>query len=69
MAAIAHGNREWAQRIAARVESGELVGRYAIVMASAVLGRPILRGGKHVQRPDVKDRQAGDYCDDEMVAL
>lgn len=69
MASIANGSREWARRIAARVEAGEFIERYAIGLASAVLGRPILRGGKHAVRPDGKDRQAGDRHDDEMVTL
>ena len=69
MAAIANGSREWARRIAARVEAGERVARYAVSLASEALGRPILRGGKHAQRPDAKDRQAGDFTNDEMVPL
>lgn len=68
MRGIAQGSREWAKRIAARVESGQFVERYPITLAAEVLGRPILRGGKHAQRPDVKDKQAGDRHDD-MVPL
>lgn len=69
MAAIANGSRAWALRIAQRVESGEFIERYAIGLASEVLGRPILRGGRHAERPDSKDRQAGDRHDDEWVPL
>lgn len=69
MAAVANGNREWARRIAARVEAGERLDRYAVNLASDALGRPILRGGKHAVRPDAKDRQAGDFHDDELVPL
>lgn len=69
MAALANGNREWARRIAARVEKGERIDRYVVNLASEALGRPILRGGKHAVRPDAKDRQAGDFRNDEMVPL
>lgn len=69
MAALANGSREWARRIAARVEAGERVDRYAVNLASEALGRTILRGGKHAYRPDAKDRQAGDFRDDELVPL
>ncbi len=69
MAGLASGNREWARRIAARVEAGERVDRYSINLASEALGRRILRGGKHAVRPDAKDRQAGDFHDDELVPL
>ena len=69
MAAVANGSRAWALRIAQRVESGEFIERYAINLASEVLGRPILRGGKHAARPDAKDLQAGDHHDDEWVPL
>ena len=69
MAGLASGNREWARRIAARVEAGERVDRYSVNLASEALGRRILRGGKHTFRPDAKDRQAGDSHDEELVPL
>lgn len=69
MAALANGNREWARRIAAKVEAGERIDRYAVNLAAEALGRPILRGGKHAERPDAKDKQAGDFRNDEMVPL
>lgn len=65
-----NGDKAWAHRIAKRVEGGELIERYAVNLAAEVLGRPILRGGKHAVRPDAKDRQAGDlHGRDEMVAI
>ena len=69
MAGLTNGNREWARRIAARVEAGERLDRYAVNLAAEALGRTILRGGKHALRPDAKDRQAGDFNDDELVPL
>lgn len=63
------GDRAWARRLAERVEAGEFVGHLAVEMASEVLDRPILRGGKHAVRPDTKDLQAGDYHDDDRVAI
>lgn len=66
------GDKAWAHRIAKRVEAGEVIDRYAVNAASEVLGRPILRGGKHAVRPDAKDRQAGDlhsHSRDEMVPI
>lgn len=60
------GSKAWAYRLAARVEAGEFVERSVIELASQVIGRPILRGGKHAVRPDAKDRQAGDF---DMVPL
>ena len=63
------GDRSWARRLADRVESGEVVERFPIELASEVLGRQILRGGKHAVRPDTKDLQAGDYHDDDRVAI
>lgn len=66
-----NGDKSWAFRLACRVESGECVERYAVNLAAEVIGRPILRGGKHAIRPDVKDRQAGDLHQgrDELVAI
>jgi len=62
--------KEWAAAIARRYEAGETVPRISVQYAEEVLGRQLLRGGKHAQRPDTKDRQAGDYRDDkEMVVL
>lgn len=67
------GNRSWAQTIAERAERGETLPRKSIELAEAVLGRKILRGGKHAVRPDAKDRQAGQAADftsdDSMVIL
>jgi len=63
------GSRDWAVRVATRVEAGEFVARISIDWASEVLGRPILRGGKHTHRPDTKDLQAGDYHDERVVAI
>ena len=68
MAGLGEGNKEWARAIARRAEKGEPVDRIAIEMASSVLGRTILRGGKHAARPDIKDRQANDVRE-EMVPL
>lgn len=47
------------EAIARRVEAGERVPYVARKYAEEVLGRSILRGGRHAQRPDAKDRQAG----------
>lgn len=58
------GDRSWAMHVAERVEAGESVARIAIEWASDVLGRRLLRGGKHTCRPDAMDLQAGDYHDD-----
>lgn len=63
------GDRSWAYRLAARVEAGAFVDRLAVEWASEVLERPILRGGKHAVRPDAKDMQAGDYHDEDRVAI
>ena len=66
------GNRDWAGVIAARVEAGETVAHAVKSAAEQVIGRKLLRGGKHVQRPDAKDRQAGqvnEFDDDKMVVL
>lgn len=69
------GNRSWADVIAARVEAGETVPRISRQYAEQVLGRRLLRGGKHAQRPDNKDKQAGQAADfvesndDRMVVL
>ena len=63
------GSREWAVSIERRYAAGELIARIAIDWAAEVLGRPILRGGKHAARPDAKDRQAGDLHDDGFVAI
>lgn len=67
------GGRQWAHDIAQRVEAGETLPRISVKYAEQVLGRPILRGGKHAARPDAKDRQAGqarDFNDpNEMVVL
>ena len=64
------GNRSWADVIAAKVEAGETVSRISREYAEQILGRRLLRGGKHARRPDTKDKQAGDYRDDnEMVVL
>ena len=57
------GSKEWAVSIERRCAAGELIARLAVDWASEVLGRPILRGGKHAARPDTKDLQAGDLHD------
>jgi len=62
------GNRSWADVIAARIEAGETVPRISRQYAEQVLGRRLLRGGKHAARPDVKDRQAGQAADFERPA-
>ena len=62
--------KEWASEIARRYEAGETIPRISVKYAEDVLGRPLLRGGKHAQRPDTKDKQAGDYREaDDMVVL
>lgn len=64
-------DRAWARKIEERYGRGEKVPWAAVRKASDMLGRPLLRGGKHAQRPDAKDRQAGDVerSDNEMVPL
>lgn len=63
-------DKSWAHVIAQRVEAGETVPTISWLYAEEVLGRQILCGGKHAQRPDAKDKQAGDYRDrDDMVVL
>ena len=66
------GNKDWARSVEARYAKGAIVPRIAVDWASEVLGRPLLRGGKHQRRPDVMDKQAGDtsHADrEERVAI
>jgi hypothetical protein len=70
------GNKAWASEVARLIEAGDRkIPGIAWRWAEEVLGRKILRGGKHAQRPDVKDRQAGQAAeharddDDGMVQL
>ena len=63
------GNRAWALAIAERIEAGKFVDRIAQEWAAEVLDRPLLKGGKHARRPDVKDLQANDRHGDEGVSI
>ena len=49
-------------RAAERYESGEgpVLSVSAKAMIEGVIGRPLLRGGRHAARPDAADRRAGD---------
>lgn len=63
------GNRDWARKLAHRYEVlGEHLPIYAVRCAEEVLGRQLLRGGKHARRPDAKDRQANDRHEDAAPA-
>lgn len=48
------------EEIARRIEAGESVSPIAQRYAEEVLGRRILRGGRHAARPDRADLVAGD---------
>lgn len=63
--------RVW-ERMAARIERGEVTSWWARQAAAEILGRPIPVGGRHAARPDTMDRAAGDRTvgdDDEWVTL
>lgn len=74
-AAVSHvvppSGRKAFEEIARRIEAGETLSPIARKYAEEVLGRRILRGGKHAVRPDAMDRAAGDVIDGDepMVVL
>ena len=62
------GNKDWIKKIEDRVAAGECVPFLVQKMAEDMLGHPLLRGGKHAERPDTKDLQANDMHE-ERVAI
>lgn len=67
--------RDLALEIEQKVAAGRQVDYYGRKWAAEVLGRPLLRGGRHAVRPDVSDRRAGDDSfggfdsDDDLVVI
>lgn len=67
--------RDLALEIEQKVAAGRRVDYYGRKWAAEVLGRPLLRGGRHAVRPDASDRRAGDDSfggfdgDDDLVVI
>lgn len=57
-------SKDWARTLVAKYRAGERVHRFALEMAWEVLGMApepvVMRPRRGVQRPDARDRQAGD---------